>query len=149
MNILPPVKGRVLVVDDDRALIELLIDSLRLLGHYEVVVADDGDTGLAMYYKLRPDCVVVDVRMPKLNGYYLVRALRGDPATAQTPIVMLSAMVQDRDKLVGLMSGADAYLIKPVKIAELIAAIEHAMSLNAMYRARRDVVLLGDIEEVD
>jgi CheY-like chemotaxis protein len=133
------VARRVLVVDDDPALIASLSDGLRLLGHFEVAVASDGASGLERYFAVRPDCLVVDVRMPGLNGYQLIRALRGDPLTAQTPIVVLSALARDRDQIAGMLSGADAYLTKPVRIAELVRAIEAAITLSAEQRFARRV----------
>jgi CheY-like chemotaxis protein len=72
--------------------------------------------------------------MPGLNGYQFVRALRGDRETAETPIVLLSALVQDREQLAGLLTGADAYLIKPVKIVDLVNAIDRAVQLSAEER---------------
>lgn len=139
---------RVLVIDDDPALIALISDGLRLLGGYEVVIAADGATGLERYYEVRPDCVVVDVRMPGLNGVQFVRALRGDPETAQTPVVVLSALVQDRDEAAGMLSGADAYLFKPARIADLLQAIQRAMRLTVEQRQRRRQELAG-IEQQD
>jgi len=139
-----PVRRRVLVVDDDPALIASLSDGLRFLGDLEVAEARDGAAGLARYFEARPDCLVVDVRMPGLDGYQLIRALRGDPDTAQTPIVVLSALVQDRDQLVGLLSGADGYLTKPVRIAELIRAIDQAIALSAEQRFDRRLGVARD-----
>jgi CheY-like chemotaxis protein len=124
----------VLVIDDDPAIVALIADGLRLIGGCEVTVARDGASGLASLLEVRPDCVVVDIRMPGLNGYQFVRAVRGDPQTAETPIVVLSALVQDRDQLAGLLSGADAYLTKPVKLADLLQAIERARALTAEQR---------------
>lgn len=135
---------RVLVVDDDPGLIALLTDSLQLVGGYEVIVATDGASGLQRFFDVRPACVVVDVRMPHLNGYQFVRALRGDPTTAQTPIVVLSALVQDRDQLAGLLSGADAYLLKPVKITDLIATINRVTRLTTEERRERLHLLSQD-----
>ena len=134
---------RVLVVDDDPALIVLISEGLRLLGGCEVAVATDGALGLERFYEVHPDCVVVDVCMPGLNGFQFVRALRGDPETQETPIVVLSASAQDCDEAAGLLSGADAYLFKPARIAELLQAIERAMRLTAQQRLRRRLELAG------
>ncbi|HEX9413303.1 MAG TPA: response regulator [Ktedonobacterales bacterium] len=138
---------RVLVVDDDPALLIALTDGLELMGGYEVVAARDGATGLERFFTLTPDCVVVDVRMPGLSGYQFVRALRGDPSTAQTPIVVLSALVQDHEQLAGLLTGADAYLTKPVKIVDLVRTIDAAVQMTAEARRHRTLRLLGMVPE--
>ncbi len=138
---------RVLVVDDDPALLIALTDGLELMGGYEVVAARDGATGLERFFTLTPDCVVVDVRMPGLSGYQFVRALRGDPSTAQTPIVVLSALVQDHEQLAGLLTGADAYLTKPVKIVDLVRTIDAAVQMTAEARRHRTLRLLGMVSE--
>lgn len=124
----PPLR-RVLVIDDDPTLLMAITRGLDLLGGFAVLTASDGAAGLERFFADRPDCVVVDVRMPGINGYQFVRALRGDAETAQTPIIVLSALVQDREQLVGLLTGADAYLIKPVKIVDLVDTIDRAVHL--------------------
>jgi DNA-binding response OmpR family regulator len=134
---------RVLVVDDDPALLAAVTDGLALMGGYEIFAASDGATGLEQFFTIEPDCVVVDVRMPGLNGYLFVRALRGDRATAQTPVIVLSALVQDHEQLAGLLTGADAYLTKPVKIVELVRTIDRAVQLSAQEREQRTRLLLG------
>ena len=136
MEIDPTHVQRVLVVDDDLNLLATMAEGLRLRGQFEVVVASDGASGLQRFFEVQPDCVVVDIRMPGLNGYQFVRAMRGDPATAQTPLVILSALVQEHEQLAGLLSGADAYLIKPVKIVDLVQAIERAINMTAEERGR-------------
>lgn len=134
----------VLVVDDDPDLIALLHDGLELAGGYRVAVATDGAAGLEHCLASQPFCVVIDVRLPALNGYQFMRALRGDPATADLPIVVLSALVQDRERLAGLLAGADAYLFKPIKIADLIAAIQDITCLTAHQRSERRSTLTGE-----
>ena len=134
---------RVLVVDDDPSLLAVLTDGLELIGGYEVVTATDGATGLERYFELTPDCVVVDVRMPGLSGYQFVRALRGDRTTAQTPIIMLSALVQDHEQFAGILTGADAYLTKPVRIVDLMQTIDRAVHMSAEERQRRSLRLSG------
>jgi DNA-binding response OmpR family regulator len=124
----------VLVIDDDPALLTAITRGLDLIGGFDVLTAKDGAAGLNQFFSSRPDCVVVDVRMPGLNGYQFVRALRGDRETAETPIIILSALVQDRDQLAGVLTGADAYLIKPVKIVDLVDAIDRAVHLSAEKR---------------
>jgi CheY-like chemotaxis protein len=127
---------RVLVVDDDPALLATLAEGLRLGGQFEVIAASDGAMGLQRFFEVLPDCAVVDVRMPGIDGYQFIRALRGDPATAQTPLVILSALIQDHEQLAGLLSGADTYLTKPVKIADLVRAIQRAVNLTVEERHR-------------
>ncbi len=128
---------RILVVDDDPTLLAAVSEGLELVGGYEVISACDGASGLERFFVSQPDCVVVDVRMAGLNGYQLVRALRGDPDTAQTPVIVLSALVQDHEQLAGLLTGADAYLTKPVKIIDLVQTIDEAVRLSAEDRRRR------------
>ncbi|HKD77731.1 MAG TPA: response regulator, partial [Ktedonobacterales bacterium] len=119
-------------------------ESLRLFGEYEVVAAANGVEGLERCFAEQPDVIVIDVRMPQMNGLQMVRALRGDPATAQIPLIILSALVQDRDHLVGLLSGADVYLDKPVEPEQLIAVVEQTIQLSQEQRQQQMRALAED-----
>jgi len=117
------VVKKVLLIDDDRDLLPSMVMLLEELSDFTIVTADNGLKGLERIVSERPDCVVVDVRMPQLNGYQLVQTLRGDPDTADVPLIILSALVQERDQWIGLAVGVDRYLTKPVSAEELIATI--------------------------
>ncbi|MGZ3663503.1 MAG: response regulator [Ktedonobacterales bacterium] len=134
----------VLLVDDNAELLDVLTRSLRDIGHFTVLQAEDGVTGLELALAMQPACIVIDVMMPGLDGYQLVRALRGDPASATIPIVMLTALALDEHRLGGLLAGADQYLVKPVKIQNLIVAITEAVALNGEERVRRMRDLVGE-----
>jgi len=91
----------VLIVDDNVELLELMATALPRISAFSVVTCEDGASALQRYYALnpRPVCVVIDVVMPEMNGYQLVRALRGDATSAATPLIILTAMAQDRDSI--------------------------------------------------
>ena len=112
---------RVLIVEDDRSIVNGLEQNLRFEG-YEVLVATDGEQGLAMAWEKTPDLVILDIMLPKRNGYEVCRALRG--AGLEAPILMLTAKGEEADKVLGLGLGADDYLSKPFGIMELIARVK-------------------------
>jgi DNA-binding response OmpR family regulator len=133
----PPSIHHVLLVDDDPTLTAPLQEALELLAGYAVTVAADGAAGLEALSARRPDCVVVDIRMPGVDGYQFIRAVRGDPETTEVPLVVLSALAQEAQTLAGFLSGADAYLYKPIDLDELLAAIKRAIELTATERQQR------------
>jgi CheY-like chemotaxis protein len=135
---------KVLIVDDNPNLLSIISDSLLELGDFQVVTAADGAEGLATYYAEHPDCMVIDVKMPGLDGYQLVRAIRGDPETASTPLVILTALVQEINRFTGMAAGVDCYLTKPVKPQDLVAAIQQAIARSEAERRQQLRVLVEE-----
>ena len=140
----PTARGKltVLLVDDNLTILTMLTFGLQ--DEFNVVTATDGVKGLLAFEEAQPQCVVVDVKMPNLDGFQFIRALRGDPATAQTPLVILTALHQDMGELAGLASGADRYLMKPVVPSELIPAIYAAIAVSDEQRMARLHALAND-----
>jgi DNA-binding response OmpR family regulator len=114
---------RVLVVDDDPVILELLQLNLELEGH-EVASARDGNEALASARSGAYDLLLLDVMMPQLDGFAVCRQLRADPATANLPVVLLSARTQDTDMAQGTTAGADAYVTKPFDPLDLVRLLE-------------------------
>ncbi len=115
----PESRARVLVVDDDQATVELVKMYLER-DHYQVYVAYDGKTALEMATQVRPDLVVLDWMLPGIDGLTVCEQLRSESDVA---IIMLTAKVNETDKLVGLTSGADDYLTKPFSPRELAVRV--------------------------
>ena len=114
-------KPRVLVVEDDLSILTGVSMNLRYEG-YEVLQAQDGASGLEMAVNDGPDLIVLDVMLPRLNGYEVLRELRS--RGVRTPVLVLSAKGMERDKVLGLDLGADDYVVKPFGVAELIARVK-------------------------
>ncbi len=139
---------KVLVIDDNPTIVELIRHAVILHGKYQVVVAYDGVQGLERFYAEQPDCVIVDVKMPRMDGYQVVRCIRGDQSTANTPLIILSALSGDDDQLAGMLSGVDEYLAKPFRPSVLCATLERVMRITPEEREVR-LTQLADALESD
>ncbi|MGB9671381.1 MAG: response regulator transcription factor [Halothiobacillaceae bacterium] len=113
---------RILVVDDDREIVRLLRAYLEQNG-FQVLSAGDGEYALHVLRSERPDLVVLDLMLPDRDGWEVTRVVRSDPILAHTPILMLTARVEDHDKIVGLELGADDYVTKPFNPREVVARV--------------------------
>jgi two-component system alkaline phosphatase synthesis response regulator PhoP len=113
---------RILVVDDDKEIVRLLRGYLEQ-GSYQVLVAYDGETALHILRRERPDLMILDLMLPDRDGWDVTRVVRGDPGLKATPIIMLTARVEDQDKIVGLELGADDYVTKPFNPREVMARV--------------------------
>jgi two-component system alkaline phosphatase synthesis response regulator PhoP len=145
---------RILVVDDDRKIVRLLRASLEQVG-YQVFVAYDGETALQILRGEPPDLVVLDLMLPGRDGWDVTRAMRGDAALADTPIIMLTARVEHHDRIVGLELGADDYVTKPFHPGELIARIravlrrvQHGPAPSRVIRAG-ELIIDADAHQVE
>lgn len=108
----------VLIVEDDPAMLRGLKDNFQFEG-YRVVTAADGEAGLSLAVDRRPDLIVLDIMLPKINGYEMCRLIRREQM--EVPIIMLTAKGQESDIVLGLNIGADDYMTKPFSIKELLA----------------------------
>jgi len=124
----------VLVVDDDPDVARFVEVNLRSAG-YEVTVASDGQQAVDAAVELRPDLVLLDVMMPKLDGFEVAQRLRRDPRTSSSSIIMLTAKALSADKVLGLSSGADDYIIKPFDPVELLARVKGTLRRAREMRA--------------
>ncbi len=113
---------RILVVDDDRQIVRLLHSYLEQAG-YHVSTANDGGAALRSIRTEHPDLVVLDLMLPDRDGWEVARLVRSDPRLAALPIIMLTARVEDTDKIVGLELGADDYITKPFNPREVLARV--------------------------
>jgi two-component system, OmpR family, response regulator RpaA len=113
---------RILVIDDDAAIAEIVCINLEMAG-YEVNQSPDGIQGQAMAIQIQPDLIVLDLMLPKVDGYTVCQRLRRDDRTSDIPVLMLTALSQTQNKVEGFNAGADDYLTKPFEIEELLARV--------------------------
>ena len=135
---------RILVVDDDKEIVRLLRAYLEQAG-YQVLVAYNGESAIHVLRRERPDLVVLDLMLPDRDGWDVTRIVRGDEGLAATPIIMLTARVEDHDKIVGLELGADDYVTKPFNPREVVARIRAVLRRAAGGPAPSRLIQVGDL----
>ncbi len=114
---------KILVCDDERHIVRLIQVNLERQG-YQVVTAYDGKEGLEKIRAEKPNLVVLDVMMPYMDGFEVLKSLRREPETENLPVIMLTAKAQDKDVFEGYHYGADMYLTKPFNPMELVAFVK-------------------------
>jgi sigma-B regulation protein RsbU (phosphoserine phosphatase) len=125
----PPL---ILIVDDNPANVEIL--KMRLAANnYEIITASDGEAGLAMARDRQPDLILLDIMMPKMDGFEVCRRLKADPSLPFMPIIMVTAKTDSKDVVAGLEAGGDEYLAKPVDHAALVARVKSMLRIKSLH----------------
>ncbi len=132
-----------LLIDDDPNLILLVKDYLEFQG-YQVTTAENGREALEILDKKVPDMIICDVMMPEIDGYGLVEKVRQDSRLSWIPVMFLSAKGQSQDRVKGLNTGADVYMVKPFEPEELVAQVESSLIQASRLMGRNNRMSLDD-----
>jgi DNA-binding response OmpR family regulator len=119
-------RGKVLVIDDEEYIQHILNFSFGAEG-YDVVTAADGEEGIKKAKSEKPDIIVLDIMMPKMDGYEACKRLKTDPNTKSIPVILLTAKGREVDRKLGSQAGADDYVVKPFSPGRLIERVEGMM----------------------
>ena len=119
--------AKVLIIDDSPTELHLFQSMLEQAG-FETLLADSGEEGIRQAAAAQPDCILMDVVMPGMNGFQATRELTRDPQTTNIPVIMITSKDQETDKIWGMRQGAVEYLVKPVADKELVAKINSVMA---------------------
>jgi len=122
------VAKKILVVDDEVYILHILDFSLGAEG-YEVLTAADGEEAVRLARTEKPDLIVLDIMMPKVDGFEACRRLKADPETSPIPVILLTAKGREVDRQVGMEVGADDYIVKPFSPTRLIEKIENYLNV--------------------
>lgn len=146
-------KKKILIIEDEYGIQEMLKDFLIDAG-FEVIVADDGEEGLAKIYKEFPNIVLLDCQMPKMDGYEVLQKIRRNPLLINLPIIMLTVKSTESDQVKGIQLGVDDYIVKPFNKQVLLAKIkiilerkELSISTNPLTQLPGNIVIYREIQE--
>ena len=128
----PVLSGKILVVDDEPHNVTLLRDLLESRG-YTVVTASDGERGLALARESRPDVVLLDVMMPRLNGFDACRRIKAEQRTAIIPVLLVTSLDARQDRLAGIDAGANDFITKPIDTADLLLRVRNAVVAKRLH----------------
>ncbi|PRX25111.1 winged helix family two component transcriptional regulator [Orenia metallireducens] len=140
------MSNKILVVDDEENIVELVKFNLEKDG-YQVTTAYDGEEALKKVEEVHPNLVVLDLMLPKLDGFDVCRQIRKDSKLSKIPIIMLSAKGEEIDKILGLELGADDYVTKPFSPRELLARVKAILRrVKKKSEKEEEIIALGDIK---
>jgi DNA-binding response OmpR family regulator len=134
-------EAEILIIEDDPDIALLIARELHKF-HYSVRIATDGQKGVAEARQQPPGLIILDLMLPELDGWQVCRLIRGDPKTKAIPILILTALGEEEDRVRGLESGADDYLVKPFSLKELIARVRALLRRAHMSMENRDPAYL-------
>jgi len=134
------VNDKILIIDDDPSFTQIVQHGLTCEG-YQVITARDGQEGIRLFFECQPDLIILDITMPRLNGYQVCQRVRD---IADTPVIMLTALGNEEDIIKGLELGADDYLTKPFRTGELVARVQATLR-----RSRTTVILPKNLSYQD
>ncbi len=121
---------KILIAEDEEDILELLSVIFGDLGDYEILCARDGEEALRITRVDNPDIILLDIRLPKLNGYEVCKLMKSDPTMSQTRVIMISGMAQNSDRQKAREAGTDGYIIKPFSSIELVQKVEELLRSN-------------------
>jgi two-component system alkaline phosphatase synthesis response regulator PhoP len=116
--------NRILIVEDEDDILELLCAIFDELGYYRIFCANDGEEALRIARMDNPDIIILDIQLPKINGYEVCKLIKSDPATSHTKVLILSGMAQNSDWLRAREAAADDYITKPFSSIALVERVE-------------------------
>ncbi len=121
---------KILIVENEEAILELLSEIFGDLGDYRILCARDGEEALRIARENKPDIILLDILLPKVNGYEVCKSVKSDPAMSQTKILMISGMAQNSDRQKAQEVRADAFIAKPFDTIALVGKVEELLRSN-------------------
>ena len=121
---------KILVVEDEKDILELLLSIFDDFGDYRILSAMDGEEALRLVRVDNPDIILLDIQLPRLNGYEVCKSVKSDPTMSRTKVLMLTGMTQNSDRQKAQEAGADGYITKPFSSIELLEKVEGLLRSN-------------------
>jgi len=137
-------KEQIIIIEDDKHISKLVKYNLEKAG-YDCTVADEGEEALDVLAKERPDLIILDIMLPKMDGFEVCRAIKQNTKLKNIPIIMLTAKGEEVDRIVGLELGADDYVVKPFSPRELILRIKAILKRGKSEESPKDVIKRGTL----